>query len=88
MIKPSAYEIRITARARKDIDKLDSKLKKKLKEILLEVISENPRQGKKLLSDLLGSYSYRLTYKDRIVYSIDETKRIVYIERTRTHYGD
>ena len=48
----------------------------------------NPYEGKRLLGDLAGSYSYRLTYKDRIVYSLDEKQRTIYIERARTHYGD
>jgi len=82
------YEIRITHRAEKDIKKLSPKLKDKLYDVLTEVIAKNPFEGKKLLGDLEGSYSYRLTYQDRIVYSIDIKKRIVYIERARTHYGD
>ena len=82
------YEIRITHRAEKDIKKLSPKLKDKLYDVLTEVIAKNPFEGKKLLGDLEGSYSYRLTYQDRIVYSIDVKKRIVYIERARTHYGD
>lgn len=82
------YEIRITKQAKKDIDKLTAKLKQKLRDVLIEVIAENPFDGKKLLGDLEGSYSYRLSYKDRIVYSIDEEKRIVYLERARTHYGE
>lgn len=82
------YEIRITKQARKDIEKLTPKLRQKLRSILVEVISENPYEGKKLMGDLVGNYSYRLTYKDRIVYSIDEKARIVYIKRTRTHYGE
>lgn len=82
------YDIRITHRAEKDIKILPPKLKDKLFEILTEVIAKDPFQGKKLIGDLEGSYSYRLTYKDRIVYSIDTHKKIVYIERARTHYGD
>jgi mRNA interferase RelE/StbE len=82
------YEIRITKQAKKDIDKLTPKLKQKLRDVLIEIIAENPYEGKKLLGDLEGSYSYRLSYKDRIVYSIDEKKKIVYIERSRTHYGE
>jgi mRNA-degrading endonuclease RelE of RelBE toxin-antitoxin system len=82
------YEIRITKQARKDIDKLTSKLKLKLRDVLTEIIAENPYEGKKLLGDLEGSYSYRLSYKDRVVYSIDEKRRIVYLERARTHYGE
>jgi len=82
-----AYDIRITRRAEKDIGKLTPKLKRKLYEVLTEVIAQEPFQGKKLVGDLAGSYSHRLTYKDRIVYSID-TKNKVYIERATTHYGE
>jgi mRNA-degrading endonuclease RelE of RelBE toxin-antitoxin system len=83
-----AYEVRVTRRAEKDISKLTPKLKHKLYDILNEVIAQEPFQGKKLVGDLAGSYSYRLTYKDRIVYSIDVKNRIVYIERAATHYGE
>ncbi len=82
------YEIRLTHRAEKDIKKLPPKLKNKLYDILTEIIAKDPYQGKKLLGDLTGSYSYRLSYQDRIVYSIDHVKRTVYIERAATHYGD
>jgi Txe/YoeB family toxin of Txe-Axe toxin-antitoxin module len=80
--------IEITRQAKKDIDLLPSKLKQKLRTILKEVISENPYEGKRLIGDLAGSYSYRLTYQDRIVYSIEEGTKTVYIERARTHYGN
>ncbi len=82
------YEVRITHRAEKDIKKLTPQLRQKLCDILSEVISQEPFQGKKLIGDLAGSYSYRLTYKDRIVYSIDTKNRITYVERTATHYGE
>lgn len=84
----SIYEIRITRRAEKDIQTLTPKLREKLGDILTEVIAKNPFEGKKLVGDLTGSFSYRLTFQDRIVYSIDRERRIVYIERARTHYGD
>ena len=82
------YTILITNQARKDIERLNPKLKKKLRNVLEEIIAQEPYQGKKLIGDLLGSYSLRLTLRDRIVYSIDESQKIVYIERARTHYGD
>ncbi len=82
------YEVRITRRAEKDIKKLTPPLKRKLQDILTEVIAQDPFQGKKLVGDLAGSYSCRLTYKDRIVYSIDTKNRIVYVERAATHYGE
>jgi len=83
-----AYEIRVTRRAEKDISKLTPKLRRKLYEMLTEGIAREPFQGKKLVGDLAGSYSYRLTYKDRIVYSIDTKAKIIYIERAATHYGE
>ena len=87
MTRP-VFEIRVTRRAEKDIEALSPKLKKKLHDILTEVISPDPFQGKKLIGSLRGSYSYRLNLQDRIVYSIDLKKKIVYLERAKTHYGD
>ena len=88
MIEKRRFTILITNQARKDIEKLNPKLKKKLQNILENVIAVNPYEGKKLIGDLLGSYSYRLTFKDRIVYSINDSKRTIYIERAKTHYGN
>lgn len=84
----SKYDIKTTKTALKDINSLSPKLKRKLKEILLEVISDNPYLGKKLVGDLSPHYSYRLNIKDRILYLIDEKKKIVYIKRAKTHYGN
>ena len=82
------WEIRFTKQAKKDVAQLPPKLKDRLRDIILEVLTLNPFEGKRLLGDLSGSYSYHLTYKDRIVYSLDEERRIIYIERARTHYGE
>jgi mRNA-degrading endonuclease RelE of RelBE toxin-antitoxin system len=82
------YDIRITKTALKDINQLSPKLKAKLKDILNNVVAHNPYEGKKLFGELEGNYSIRLTHKDRIVYSINEEKKIVYIKRTKTHYGE
>jgi len=62
-------------------------LMNKLKDILENQISQEPYSGKKLIGELKGFYSTRLTFQDRIVYSIDEEHLIVYIHRTKTHYG-
>lgn len=88
MGEAAPYTIRITRQARKDIDTLTPKLKQKLHAILANVLARDPYEGKKLIGDLAGSYSYRLTYQDRIVYSIDESTKTIYIERARTHYGE
>ncbi len=82
------WEIRFSKQARKDVERLSPKLRKKLREILVEVIAEDPYVGKKLLGELAGSFSYRLTFKDRIVYSLDERRKVVYVERACTHYGE
>ncbi len=88
MSEAAPYAVRITRQAKKDIDTLTPKLRQKLYAILVNVLARDPYEGKKLIGDLAGSYSYRLTYQDRIVYSIDETAKTIYIERARTHYGD
>lgn len=80
------YEIKITKQAVKDIKTLTLKQKARLKNILTEILAVDPYKGKKLLGQLSGNYSYRLNIKDRIVYSISEKEKIVYIKRARTHY--
>ena len=82
------YEIRITKQALKDIQKLSPKMKNKLKSILLEVLSKTPYEGKQLVGDLKGNFSLRLNIYDRIVYSIDEDTKTVFIKRAKTHYGE
>lgn len=84
----SSYELRFTKEAVKDFEKLTPKLKEKLKVILTGTISPDPHCGKRLVGDLAGFYSYRLSFKDRIIYSIDEESKTVFVHRTRTHYGD
>lgn len=83
-----SYEIRFTKEAAKDVSKLTPKLKSKLKKIAIETISKDPYKGKKLVGDLSGFFSMRLSYKDRIIYSIEEESKTVFIHRARTHYGE
>ena len=83
-----AFAIRFTREAAKDVKTLSPRLKKKLREILLADVATAPFSGKKLVGDLSGFYSVRLTHKDRIVYSVDEATRTIYVHRARTHYGD
>lgn len=83
---PTGYRVEITRRAEKDIATLPSKLRRKLKEILVNRVAIAPHRGKKLVGDLAGYWSVRLTLKDRIVYRIDEANRVVYVLRARTHY--
>ncbi len=82
------YEIRFSRQAEKDILRLTPKLKKKLMEVLRNQIAVDPYSGKALIGDLKGYYSVRLSYQDRIVYSIEDDQLIVYVIRAKTHYGD
>jgi mRNA interferase RelE/StbE len=81
------YEIRITKKAFRDIRELSPSTKEKLKDILIEVLSVTPNEGRMLVGELEGNISLRLNFKDRIVYSIDDKNKIVYIKRAKTHYG-
>ena len=80
------FRVQITRRAQKDINTLTPKLRKKLRDILINRIAINPFDGKKLVGDLKGCWSVRLTLKDRVISSIDEENRIVNVLRARTHY--
>lgn len=82
------YAIRFTKEAVKDVDKLQPRLKEKLKVVLQEQVAPKPRCGKRLVGDLAGFFSLRLSYKDRLVYSVDDDSRTVFVHRARTHYGD
>lgn len=82
------YAAILSHQARKDVAKLTPKLRTKLHEIITNVLAVDHRRGKRLAGDLRGYWSYRLTYKDRILYRIFEEQRMVYIDRARTHYGD
>ncbi len=82
------YAIRFTKEAVKDVDKLSPRQKEKLKVVLREQVAPNPRCGKRLVGDLAGFFSLRLSYKDRVVYSVDDESRTVFVHRAKTHYGD
>lgn len=81
------YKIVFSKQAKKDIEKLTPKLREKAKNVCRS-LSENPYIGKALLGDLKGFYSTRLSYKDRLVYSINNDTVEIYILRLKTHYGD
>ena len=81
------FAIRFTKEAVKDGKKLPPRLKRKLREMLVADVATAPLAGKKLVGDLRGFYSIRLTHKDRIVYSVDAAARTIIVHRARTHYG-
>jgi addiction module RelE/StbE family toxin len=82
------YRVRFTRQAEKDIRKLTPKLKEKLKDIVRNRLAVNPYSGKALIGTLKGYYSVRLSFQDRIVYSIHDDELIVIVVRAKTHYGE
>jgi len=56
--------------------------------VLEQVVAVAPSAGKALVGDLTGFFSYRLTLRDRIVYTVSESEHTIYIHRARTHYGE
>ena len=84
----ATFKVFLTRRAVKDLSKIPSKLQDKARDIFLTVLAEEPFVGEKLVGDLKGNYSYELSYKDRIVYSVDKKEKIVYVKRVKGHYED
>lgn len=82
------YRIRFTKLASKDVKKLSPKLQQKLKDILRTRLAIDPYSGKPLMGELKGFYSMRLSYKDRILYTVRDDELLVVVVRARTHYGD
>ena len=82
------YSIRLTKQAAKDVQRLSPKLRQKLKDILRNRIAVDPYGGKPLVGELKGYYSVRLSFKDRVVYSIHDSELVVIVLRAKPHYGE
>jgi addiction module RelE/StbE family toxin len=82
------YQIQFSKKAQKDISQLTDKQREKLKKILDTVLKVNPFVGKPLKGKLKGLYSYRLSYRDRILYEIYEADLVILIIRAKSHYGE
>ncbi|MEG0403863.1 MAG: Txe/YoeB family addiction module toxin [Anaerorhabdus sp.] len=84
------YELYFTKRAEKDKKFLkDANLDKKTRALLdLITISpyENPPRYEKLVGDLKGCYSRRINAQHRLVYKVDDEKRVIKILSMWSHY--
>ncbi len=79
-----------TRQAQKDARKLaEARLKEKALK-LLDILQKNPYQNpppyEKLVGDLAGAYSRRITVQHRLVYQILDQEGIVKVLRMWTHY--
>ena len=83
-------EILFTKQAQKDSKKNAAAGLRDKTDRLLEVLRKNPFQApppyEKLVGDLAGAYSRRITIQHRLVYQVLEQEKIVKVLRLWTHY--
>jgi toxin YoeB len=84
------WEIYYTKQAQKDARKINQAgLKPKVVK-LLELLAENPFQNlpsyEKLVGDLTGAYSRRITIQYRLIYQIYPEDKKIKVLRMWTHY--
>ena len=86
------WKVVFTKLAKKDAKKLSQAGLRPRAEALLEVLSQDPFQSpppfKKLSGELAGAYSRRINKKHRLVYQVDHERRMVYVGRMWSHYGE
>lgn len=84
------WRVVFTKQAQKDAKKLSAADLRPKAEQLLDILRENPYQSpppfEKLLGDLSGAYSRRITLQHRLVYQVLEKEKVVKIIRMWTHY--
>lgn len=84
------WTVVFTKQAQKDAKKISSAGLRPKTEKLLEILRNNPYQNvppfEKLLGDLSGAYSRRITIQHRLVYEVLESEETVKVLRMWTHY--
>ena len=84
------WELVFTKQAQKDSKKNAAAGHRDKTERLLDVLRKNPFQTpppyEKLVGDLAGAYSRRITIQHRLVYQVLEKEKIVKVLRLWTHY--
>ena len=84
------WELVFTKQAQKDSKKNAAAGLREKTERLFEVLRKNPFQTpppyEKLVGDLAGAYSRRITIQHRLVYQVLEQEKIVKVLRLWTHY--
>lgn len=84
------WDLYFTRQARKDAKKLAAAGLKENAEVLLDLLQDNPYHTpppyEKLVGDLAGAYSRRITIRHRLVYQILEQRKAIKVLRLWTHY--
>jgi Txe/YoeB family toxin of toxin-antitoxin system len=85
-----SWSLVYTRQSQKDAEKLAAAGLKPKAEALLAILAENPYQTpptfEKLVGDLSGAYSRRISIQHRLVYQILDDAKIVKVLRMWTHY--
>jgi Txe/YoeB family toxin of toxin-antitoxin system len=85
-----SWQLIFTKRAQKDAKKISTAGLKPKAQALLAILEANPYQNpppyEKLIGDLVGAYSRRITIRHRLVYQVLEDRRVVKVLRMWTHY--
>lgn len=84
------WQVTLSRQAEKDAKKITQAGLKPQVGKLLELLTENPFTTpppyEKLVGNLQGFYSRRITIQHRLVYRVDETEKVVHVLRMWTHY--
>ena len=84
------WRVVYTKQAQKDAKKLSASEYRQKTETLINILREDPYQVpppvEKLIGDLLGAYSRRISIQHRLIYQILNDEKVVKIIRMWTHY--
>ena len=85
-----SWSLVYTRQAQKDAEKLAAAGLRPKAEALLAILAENPYQTpptfEKLVGDLSGAYSRRISLQHRLVYQVLDDAKTVKVLRMWTHY--
>ena len=85
-----SWTVQLSRQAVKDAKRLAQAGYKEKAKNLLNILKTNPFMNpppyKKLVGNLNGFYSRRITIQHRLVYSVSETDKMVYVLRMWSHY--
>ena len=85
-----SWSLVYTKQAQKDAEKIAAAGLKPNAQALLAVLAENPYQTpptfEKLVGDLSGAYSRRISLQHRLVYQVLDDTKTVKVLRMWTHY--
>jgi len=85
-----SWTVVFTPQTQKDARKLKRAGLKPQAEVLLAVLRSNPFAKtppyEKLLGDLAGTYSRRITIRHRLVYQVYKKEKVIKVLRMWTHY--